>query len=75
MSDELKLKDNENKKLNEWNKEFILLLLVWSLQLKAPTWDLFHSPSKQIKWILLQIFVCENLAKFPPKIQPRIDFD
>jgi hypothetical protein len=37
--------------------------------------DFLHSPSEEIKCILLQIFVCENLAKFPPKIQPRIDFD
>jgi hypothetical protein len=39
------------------------------------TWNFLHSPSKEIKCILLQVFVCENLAKFPPQIQPMIDFD
>jgi hypothetical protein len=56
-------------------KKFIFLPLMWSFQLEVPTWDILHSLSKKIKWVLLQVFVCENLAKFPPKIQPRIDFD
>jgi hypothetical protein len=46
VSDELKLKHNENKKLNEWNNNFFLLPLMQSLQLEGPTWDLLHSPSK-----------------------------
>jgi hypothetical protein len=74
VSDELKLKHNEKNKLNEWNKSLFSLPLVWSLQLEGPTWDL-HSPSKKLKWILLQVFVCEDLAKFPPKFQLRINFD
>jgi hypothetical protein len=37
---------------------------MWSFQLEGPTWDLFHSFSKEIKLVFLQVFLCENL---PPK--------
>jgi len=70
VSDELKLKHNEKKKwMNEVKVYFLTFSVVTSI------WNFLHSPSKKIKCILLQAFLCENLAKFPPKIQPRIDFD
>jgi hypothetical protein len=57
VNDESKLKCNEMRKLNEWIKSLFFKLLMWSFKLECPTWDLFHSPSKKIKWVLLEICV------------------
>jgi hypothetical protein len=54
VNDESKLKYNEIRKLNEWNKVYSLSFKMWSFQF-GPIWNLFHSPLKEIKWILLQM--------------------
>jgi len=66
MNDEWKLKCNEMIKIRVY-----YLILVWFLQLEGLTQIPFHSFSKEIKWILVQIYVNENSS---PK-STRINFN
>jgi hypothetical protein len=59
MNDEQKLKHNEMKEIKIYS-----LTLVWFLQLEGLIQIFFNSFSKEIKWILVQIYVNEN---FSPK--------
>ncbi len=47
-----------------------LKLFIKLINVVTSTLDFLHSPSKEIKCILLQVFVCENLAKSPPPQNP-----